>query len=286
MTSGLGVVAVLGATGLQGAAVTRRLQADGWLVRALTRDPAARRADGLRTRNVEVARADMDDPESLTRAFDGAAAVFSVQNHHISGYEGEIRQSKHVADAVLRAGVPHLVYGAAGLRRPTPVGSWETKEQGVAYLRENQVPATVLRPMAFMELMTDKKFFPPASVWHVMPKLMGADRPVGWLAVDDLAATVAKVLADRERFVGQDISLVADVKSIDECRTLWREVVGRPPRRFPMPTWLFERFTGTDETTMWRWLKDNQFEFPTQSTRELLPEALTVRDWLARQKGA
>jgi hypothetical protein len=39
-----------------------------------------------------------------------------------------------------------------------------------------------------MELVTEAKFFPPASVWHLMPKLMGPDRPVGWLTVEDLAS--------------------------------------------------------------------------------------------------
>lgn len=32
---------------------------------------------------------------------------------------------------------------------------------------------TVLSPMAFMELMTDRAFFPSAGVWHVWPKLDG-----------------------------------------------------------------------------------------------------------------
>ena len=116
-----GIVAVLGATGLQGGAVVRRLRADGWQVRAVTRDPSSSKAAALRALDVEVARADMDDRPSLDRVFDGAAAVFSVQNHHISGYEGEVRQGRNVAAAVLRAGVGHLVYGAAGLGRMTGV---------------------------------------------------------------------------------------------------------------------------------------------------------------------
>ena len=78
------------------------------------------------------------------------------------------------------------------------------------------------------------------------------------------------------------MGLVADVQSIDACRALWAEVRGRTPRGFPMPVWLFERFVGTDLTTMWRWLARAQFDMSTEVTRELLPEALTVRDWLAR----
>ena len=89
--------------------------------------------------------------------------------------------------------------------------------------------------MAFMELMTERKFFPPASVWHLMPELMGPDRPVGWLTVEDLAAIVAKAFGDPERFIGRDLPLASDVQSIEACRAIWREVTGRPPRRLPMP---------------------------------------------------
>ena len=44
--------------------------------------------------------------------------------------------------------------------------------------------------------------------------------------------------------------------------------------------WLFERFSGTDETTMWRWLRDNHVDLDTGPTLDLLPEARTVRAWL------
>jgi nucleoside-diphosphate-sugar epimerase len=74
------------------------------------------------------------------------------------------------------------------------------------------------------------------------------------------------------------------VQSIDSCRAIWREVTGRPPRRFPMPRWLFERFAGTDETTMWRWLGANEVDFDTGPTLAIHPEALTVREWLERKQ--
>jgi hypothetical protein len=47
-----------------------------------------------------------------------------------------------------------------------------------------------------MELMTEPKFFPPASVWYLMPKLMGSARPVGWLTVEDLAVIAAPTVPD------------------------------------------------------------------------------------------
>ena len=134
--------------------------------------------------------------------------------------------------------------------------------------------------------MTERKLYPAASVWHLMPKLMGQSRPVGWLSVEDLAVIAEKAFADRDAFVGRDIALVSDVQSIEECRAIWRDVTGRAPRRFPMPTWLFERFSGTDETTMWRWLRDNHVDLDTGVTREIHPQALTVKAWLAGERRA
>ena len=279
------IVAVTGATGLQGGAVTRRLLQDRWPVRALTRNPDGKKAQALAQLGAEVVQADMADLSSLEHAFDGVHGVFSVQNHHISGYEGEVRQGRNVADAAKRVGVAHVVYSAAGLGvRGSGIGSWETKVEVAAHTRALGLPTTILRPMAFMELMTERKFFPPASVWHLMPRLMGPDRLVGWLTVEDLAAIVAKAFGDPERFIGRDLSLASDVQSIEACRAIWREVTGKPPRRLPMPLWLFERFVGTDETTMWRWLRANEIDLDTAPTLAIHPEALTVREWLVRKK--
>jgi hypothetical protein len=133
-----------------------------------------------------------------------------------------------------------------------------------------------------MELMTDKGYYPSVGVWHMMPKLMGPSRPVGWLCTDDLGAIAARVFADPKTWGGADLNLVADVESIDQCKAIWREVRGQRPRGFPMPVWLFERFAGTDLTTMWRWLRTAKFDMSTEATREILPEALTVREWLMR----
>ena len=275
-------IAVVGATGLQGTAVIRRLLQEGWRVRALTRNPDGEKARALAALGADVIRADSADQAALDQAFEGVQGVYNVQNHHISGYDGELAQGKNVAEAVARAGNPHLVHASSGMAiERTGVRSWDTKVEVTEHMRRLGVPLTVFRPTAFMELMTEKKFYPPASVWHLMPKLMGESRPVGWLSVDDLAVVAEKAFADPDSFVGRDIALASDVQSIEECRTIWREVTGRTPRRFPMPIWLFERFSGTDETTMWRWLRDNDVDFDTRPTREVHPEALTVEAWLA-----
>jgi uncharacterized protein YbjT (DUF2867 family) len=264
--------------------VTRHLLRGGWRVRALTRTPDGTKARALAALGAEVVRADMGDRASLLAALRGAHGVYSVQNPMTSGLEAEVRQGTLVAEVAKEVGVGHLVYGSAGTGQAgTGIGSWESKLAVERRMKELGLPVTVLRPTAFMELMTDRGYFPGASTWHLMPKLMGASRPVAWLSVDDLGAIAAAAFADPDQFVGADLKLASDVQTIDACRALYREVVGKAPPRMPMPLWLFERFAGKDVPTMWRWLGTAGIDWDTATARAIHPGALTVREWLGRQ---
>lgn len=280
------VIVVTGATGLQGGAVTRHLLEADWHVRGLTRNTASKQAQALATLGAEVVQGDMAEAASLRPVFEGAYGIYSVQNPFISGPEAEVRQGRNVAEAARDIGVEHLVYGSAGTgEKGTGIPSWETKLQIEDHMKALELPLTILRPMAFMELMTHKKFFPAASTWHLMPKLMGSSRNVGWLCTDDLGAIVAKAFANPRSFVGKDLALASDVQSLDECRSIYREVMGRNPRRLPMPVWLFERFgfVGKDLSTMWRWLRTATIDLDTEPTRAIHPDALSVGGWLSKQ---
>src|SRR5213592_3839650 len=72
------LIAVIGATGQQGGGVVRALQARGQFKgRALTRNP-----DKHRELAEEVVEADLDQPETLKAAFEGAHGVFLVTNFY------------------------------------------------------------------------------------------------------------------------------------------------------------------------------------------------------------
>jgi uncharacterized protein YbjT (DUF2867 family) len=263
-------IVVTGATGLQGSAVTRHLLSNGWRVRALTRNPKSEKAQTLSALGAEIVQGDMAEPDSLEPVFEGAYGVFSVQNPMISGVEGEISQGKNVATIAKQTGIQHLIYASAGTgTKGTGVPSWESKLVIEDYLRSLALPLTILRPMAFMELMTEKKFFPAVSAWHLMPKLMGGSRKLPWLCVDDIGFIVAKAFAEPGQFIGKEFQLASDVQSLDECRAIYREVTGKHPPRFPMPVWIFERFgfVGRDLGIMWRWLRDGMIDLDTSTTR-------------------
>jgi len=99
------LIAVIGATGHQGGAVVRALQDSGqFKIRALTRNPGKHRELAE-----EVVEADLDRPETLKAAFEGAHGVFLVTNFGEEGTD-EIKQATAAVRAAQDAGVKHLIW--------------------------------------------------------------------------------------------------------------------------------------------------------------------------------
>ncbi len=63
-------IAVLGSTGQQGGAVAKVCLKDGWTVRGLTRNANGRGAHALASEGAEMVSADIDDLDSLIKAFE------------------------------------------------------------------------------------------------------------------------------------------------------------------------------------------------------------------------
>lgn len=108
------VIAVIGATGAQGGGLVRSILADktgAFATRAITRNPKSEKAQALAEQGAEVVAADVDDQQTLERAFKGAHGVFAVTNfwEHFSG-EREMRQAEALAQAAAAAGVKHVVW--------------------------------------------------------------------------------------------------------------------------------------------------------------------------------
>src|SRR5213083_265480 len=100
------LIAVIGATGQQGGGVLRALQARGqFRVRALTRNP-----DKHRELAEEVVEADLDKPETLKAAFEGAHGVFLVTNFWAYGGADELKQATAAIRAAMDAGIKHFIW--------------------------------------------------------------------------------------------------------------------------------------------------------------------------------
>src|SRR5215213_11550645 len=230
------IIAVTGATGQQGGAVARKLLAEGWKVRALTRDldkPAARELASL---GAEVVPGDMDNRAELDAAFDGAYGVFSVQNFWLPnvGFEGEIRQGKNVADAVKAAGIQHLVYSSVGsAHRGLGQKHFESKWIIEQYIHSLDIPSTILRPVAFFENFNWERAFLLNGIFNAIGLRPEKERQL--IAVEDIAVFVALAFAHPEQYLGKTIELAGDALTESQLADTFTKVIGRPVK-LTMPT--------------------------------------------------
>lgn len=135
-------ILVTGATGNVGRELVRELDARGDAFRVMVRDPA--RSGGLPERAERVV-GDLGKPETLTRAFDGAAKLFLL-TPGIS-----IDHTVHAVAAAAAAGVRHIVHLSSFnvLGDPMPaMGRWHHEREEL--IRASGIPATFLRPGGFM----------------------------------------------------------------------------------------------------------------------------------------
>src|SRR6476620_4380664 len=99
--SGKKIIAVVGATGAQGGGLVRAILNDpssGFAVRALTRQVDSEKGKELKKLGAGLGSADLDDVESLKRAFAGAHGgflLFYFRDHATT--EKELAQAKNMA---------------------------------------------------------------------------------------------------------------------------------------------------------------------------------------------
>ena len=228
------VIAVTGATGQQGGAVVRKLLADGWKVRALTRDFDKPAAQELASLGAELVAGDMESRDQLDPAFKGAYGVFSVQNFWLPnvGFEGEIRQGKHVADSAKAAGVQHLVYSSVGAaHRGMGQKHFDSKWQIEQYIHSLGVPYTILRPAVFMDNYNWTRAYILNGTFTGMG--LRAEKEIQSIAVEDIGAFVAIAFANRDDFLGKTIELAGDSLTEAQIAKTFTEVIARPVKLTP-----------------------------------------------------
>ena len=223
------IIAVTGATGQQGGKVAKRLLAQGWKVRALTRDVNKPAAQELAAAGSEMVAGDMDSRAELEAAFKGVYGVFSVQNFWLPtvGYEGEIRQGKAVADAAKAAGVKHFVYSSVGAaQRGMGQKHFESKWIIEQYIQSLKLPYTILRPVAFMENYNWTRAYILSGTFQGFG--LRPDKSLQIVATDDIGAFAELAFANPEQYLGKTIELAGDELTETQIAEVFSKVIGRP----------------------------------------------------------
>ena len=276
------IIAVNGATGLQGGAVARKLLADGWMVRALTRDASKPAAKELASLGAEIVAGDMENRAELDAAFEGAYGAFSVQNFWLPnvGFEGEIKQGKNVADTAKAAGVEHLVYSSVGsAHRGMGQKHFESKWIIEQYIHSLGVPYTILRPVAFMDNQNWSRAYILSGTYTGMG--LHAEKGFQTVAVEDIAVFVALAFANAKTYLGRTLELAGDELTESQTAETFAKVIGRPVT-LRMPSGEAGRISDEEMTAMYNFFNGEAYDADISALRKLHPGLLTLEQFLRK----
>ena len=282
MTNADKIVLITGATGRQGGAVVRHMLPRGWKLRALTRNPDSGIAQELARLGVEVVRGDLEDSTSLDRAVRGSYGVYSVQDFWSVGARREVQQGKNLADAAKKAGIAHFVYSSVGgAERNSGIDHWESKWEIEQHIRELNLPATILRPVAFME----NYYIDQVELGLLRGKLVDpvrADQPYQTIATDDIGAFVALVFERPKEFIGQALEIAGSELTNLEAAEVFSRVLGKKVkfRRLPLP--IVRLVLGKEYYQMFHWFNHAGFNADIEGLRRRYPEVhlRSLEEWL------
>jgi uncharacterized protein YbjT (DUF2867 family) len=276
------IIAVTGATGLQGGKVARRLLAQGWKVRALFRDVDKPAAKELAAAGAELVPGNMDKRAELDAAFKGAYGVFSVQNFWLPtvGYNSEIVQGKSVADAARAAGVKHLVYSSVGAaHRGMGQKHFESKWEIEQYIHMLDLPYTILRPVAFMENFNWSR--PHILNGIFQGRGRSPDKTTQLVATDDIGVFAEMALAQPEQFLGKTIELAGDELTEQQVAEVFTKVIGRPVKLVE-PQNSAGAAPSEEMQAMFKFFNGEGYDADIPALRKIYPGLQTLEQFLRR----
>lgn len=227
------MILVVGATGILGGRITRRLLEQRRDVCILVR-PASEYQD-LERAGAAVRFGDLRDARSLEAALEGVEVVVTTANSVLrSGADTlqgvDVEGNRNLIDAARSAGARQFVFvSALGASLDHPLPFMQAKAMTEEYLRASRVPYTILAPNVFMEGWIGMIVGMPLESGQPVTLVREGRRRHSFVSMEDVAAvTVAAVgnPAAENQYIPVAGPVAASWRDIvDSCsRTLGREV--------------------------------------------------------------
>jgi uncharacterized protein YbjT (DUF2867 family) len=271
------VILVTGATGQQGGAVATALLTKGQKVRVMSRTPE--KASALAQAGAEVVKGNLTNASDLQAALRGVNGVFAMSTPFEAGMDEEVRQGIMMADAAKQAGIAHYVYTSVGsAHRNTGIPHFDTKWKVEQHIRQIGLPATVLRPVWFMENFTT---FSKPSADGVLMMPMRADKKLAMVALRDIGEFGAAAFMRPNDFLGQAIDLAGDELTMPEVAAQLSKVTGRSIQFQALPLEQAEAALGHDLATMFRWFNEVGYQINVAALKQTFGIPLTTfAEWI------
>ena len=306
------IIAVVGATGAQGGGLVRAILGDmnsGFTARALTRDVKSDKAKALAKLGAEVVAADVDDTESLKRAFTGAYGAFCVTFFwaHFSP-EKEVAEAKAMAQAAKHAGIKHVIWSTledtrrwvplSDNRMPTLMGKYKVphfdgKGEADKVFTQIGVPTTFLLTSFywdnFIYFGMGPKKGPDGKLAITLP--MG-DKKLPGIAAEDIGKCALGIFKKGREFIGKTVGIAGEHLTGAQMAAAFTKALGHEVHYNSVSPEVYRGFGfpgAEDLGNMFQFKRDFEQVFcgarNLDVARALNPSLQTFDRWLAQNKG-
>lgn len=305
------IIAVAGATGAQGGGLTRAVLADpdgGFAVRALTRDVNSDKAKALAKAGAEVVAANVDDVESMKKAFAGAYGAYCVTffwDHFSPEREGQ--QARNMAIAAKDAGVKHAIWSTfedtrksiplSDNRMPTLQGKYkvphfDSKADADHYFTELGVPVTFLYTSFYWDNLIHFGMGPKKGADGKLAfTLPMGDRKLSGMAASDIGACAYGIFKRGDEFIGKTVGIAGEHLTGSQMAASLAKAFGQPVVYNMVEPDVYRSFgfPGADDIgNMFQFKRDFEADYTgardLKLSRALNPALQTFDQWLVDNK--
>jgi len=306
------IIAVVGATGAQGGGLVRAIMKDKggeFTARALTRDVNSGKAKALAALGAEVVAADIDDVESLKKAFAGAYGAYCVTFFwaHFSP-EKEIAEARRLAEAAKQAGVQHVIWSTledtrkwvplSDGRMPTLMGNYkvphfDSKGEANQVFTEIGVPTTFLLTSFYWDNMISfgmgPKKGPDGKLAITLP--MGSKKLPG-IAAEDIGKCAYGIFKKGRGLVGKTVGIAGQHLTGAQMAAALGKALGQDVHYNAVEPAVYRGFGfpgAEDLGNMFQFKRDFEDYFcgarDLEFARSVNPSLQTLDQWLEQNKG-
>jgi uncharacterized protein YbjT (DUF2867 family) len=307
------IIAVVGATGAQGGGLARAILNDpngGFTLRAITRDAGSEKAKELARLGAEVVSADIDDVESMKRAFQGAYGAYCVTFYwaHMTP-DKEIAQAKTMAEAAKAAGIKHVIWSTfadtralvplTDDRMPTLMGKFkvphfDTKGESDHFFSDLGLPVTFLQTSFywdnFIHFGMGPKKGPDGKLAITLP--MGNKKLPG-IAAEDIGKCAYGIFKKGAEYIGKTVGIAGEHLTGTQMASALSKGLGQHVQYNEVTPAAYRGFgfPGADDLgNMFQYNRDFEKAYcdarSVKVTRSLNPALQSLDQWLSKNKNA
>jgi uncharacterized protein YbjT (DUF2867 family) len=304
------IIVVTGATGSQGGGLVRAILADKkgeFAVRAITRDTSSEKARALAYAGAEVVAADLDNFESVKRAFTGAYGAYCVTFYwnHFSP-EKEIQHAGTMAKAAKDTGLKHVIWSTledtrrwiplSDTRMPTLMGKYkvphfDAKGEADRIFTDLGLPVTFLLASFYWDNFIGFGMGPKkAENGEVVLALPMADKKLPGIAAEDIGKCAYGIFKKGKEFAGKRVGIAGGHLTGAEMAEEMSHALGREVRYQAVPFDVYRGlgFPGAQDLgNMFQFYCEIEQEFcasrSVEFSRSLNPDLQTFSTWLSRR---